>query len=581
MSDQIKSNKSGYDVLHNPIAPNLLFNIGEQPESVYLYTPHIVPTGNGWNLVWTNNAGLDNPPTIHIMDGEKGNNGTTFTPHVSAVTGGYEISWTNDTGEENPQPVTILNGAPGVPGADGADGANGGTFIPHVEAVSGGVRISWTNDKELVNPDPVVLTNGVDGTNGINGTDGVNGVTFTPHVETVSNGIRISWTNDGSQVNPDPVVLTNGVDGTNGTNGTDGVNGVTYTPHISQTANGYELSWTNDGSQTNPQTITIRDGVNGVSPSAIVTRVTGGAEISVTDGSGTTTALLLDGTNGTDGINGVGIAAINFKETDASGNNVYTITLTNGSTYDFVANRGPAGTNGTNGTDGTDGVGIASIDFKETDASGNNVYTITLTNNNTYDFTAPRGPQGATGQQGSAGQGVPTGGTAGQVLQKVSGTNYDTEWVTPQGGSEFYKSTPDIIATTSSTIVDTNFKELTFTKGSFDPSKKYLFTVRRGGTDSGFPATNIIWNPIRDASVQEAIYPNKSLNPLTLMDMVQSSGTAGTHYGVYGMYPYNTTGGARYMGGIDVCRYGTWQYKLLGCVYGDTTQSLYIEGREI
>lgn len=473
MSDQIKSNKAGYDVLHNPIAPNLLFNIGEQPESVYLYTPHIVPTGNGWNLVWTNNAGLDNPPTIHIMDGEKGNNGTTFTPHVTAVTGGYEISWTNDTGEVNPDPVTILNGVNGQDGAPGANGSNGATFTPHIEEVSNGVRISWTNDGGLVNPNPVVLTNG-----------------------------------------------HNGIDGVNGQDGEDGTDGITYTPHVTQTQNGYELSWTNDGGQTNPPTVSLSNGRDGVSPSVSVRRVTGGAEISVTDGAGTTTAIILDGTNGDDGINGVGIASIAFKETDANGNNVYTITLTNGSTYDITCPKGPAGANGTDGTDGAtiwttnerthfdsvdrecmyisdlngagdspkegdlivsyytyngfttsllysiksivasnevevefvanikgatgqtgatgaDGVGVSSVTYKETDTNGNYIYTITLSNGSTYDITCPRGPQGqtgATGQTGPAGPGVPAGGTAGQVLQKASGTDYDATWVTLQGG---------------------------------------------------------------------------------------------------------------------------------------------------
>ena len=41
------------------------------------------------------------------------------------------------------------------------------------------------------------------------------------------------------------------------------------------------------------------------------------------------------------------------------------------------------------------------------------------------------GKDGATGPQGPtgpAGPGVPAGGTAGQVLSKVDGTNYNTEW---------------------------------------------------------------------------------------------------------------------------------------------------------
>src|SRR5690606_34925375 len=37
--------------------------------------------------------------------------------------------------------------------------------------------------------------------------------------------------------------------------------------------------------------------------------------------------------------------------------------------------------------------------------------------------------KGETGATGDTGQGVPSGGTAGQVLAKIDGTDYNTEWV--------------------------------------------------------------------------------------------------------------------------------------------------------
>ena len=40
------------------------------------------------------------------------------------------------------------------------------------------------------------------------------------------------------------------------------------------------------------------------------------------------------------------------------------------------------------------------------------------------------GVPGAQGPQGPAGQGVPVGGTAGQFLTKIDGTNYNTDWTT-------------------------------------------------------------------------------------------------------------------------------------------------------
>lgn len=39
-----------------------------------------------------------------------------------------------------------------------------------------------------------------------------------------------------------------------------------------------------------------------------------------------------------------------------------------------------------------------------------------------------QGPQGIQGEKGDTGEGVPTGGTTGQILKKKSNTNYDTEW---------------------------------------------------------------------------------------------------------------------------------------------------------
>lgn len=39
-----------------------------------------------------------------------------------------------------------------------------------------------------------------------------------------------------------------------------------------------------------------------------------------------------------------------------------------------------------------------------------------------------QGTAGTNGTNGTNGQGVPTGGTSGQILLKNSGTNYDTSW---------------------------------------------------------------------------------------------------------------------------------------------------------
>ena len=124
---------------------------------------------------------------------------------------------------------------------------------------------------------------------------------------------------------------------------------------------------------------------------------------------------------------------------------------------------GPQGTPGTNGTNGTDGKTILN---GTTDPS--NLSTGTdgdfYVNTSTLMFfgpkaggiwpagisiagadgatgptgaTCPTGPQGAkgdtgnTGPAGAAGPGVPTGGTVGQVLAKIDGTNYNDHWIDP------------------------------------------------------------------------------------------------------------------------------------------------------
>lgn len=44
------------------------------------------------------------------------------------------------------------------------------------------------------------------------------------------------------------------------------------------------------------------------------------------------------------------------------------------------------------------------------------------------------GSDGADGADGAPGVGVPSGGSAGQILAKASGDDFDTEWVEPPGG---------------------------------------------------------------------------------------------------------------------------------------------------
>ena len=61
-------------------------------------------------------------------------------------------------------------------------------------------------------------------------------------------------------------------------------------------------------------------------------------------------------------------------------------------------------------------------------------FTISINDEAAFEvlFAGPAGPTGPQGPQGVPGEGVPLGGTAGQVLAKVDGVDYNTEWITPQ-----------------------------------------------------------------------------------------------------------------------------------------------------
>lgn len=114
----------------------------------------------------------------------------------------------------------------------------------------------------------------------------------------------------------------------------------------------------------------------------------------------------LGNVRGQQGLKGVGIKNLTFKETDSNGNNIYTIILTDDTTYDIIIPRGPQGQQGIGvpGPTGSQGVGIQSIRYKELATDGSYIYTITLTNGSTADFTAPIGPKGEKGERGEKGE---------------------------------------------------------------------------------------------------------------------------------------------------------------------------------
>lgn len=221
-------------------------------------------------------------------------------------------------------------------------------------------------------------------------TEGADGGHYTPSV--VDNGdgtMTISFTasKEGmAAVNPITIALPVPADGKDGRDGQDGENGGYYTPTVETvTANTFKISFT-----------ASKTGMPAVGDVTI------------------TLPAAKDGEDGDDGVDGVGIESVVQTTTSTAdgGENIITVTLTNGNKSTFTVKNGSKGNtgdagadgkDGTNGTNGVDGVGIKSI--TKTSTSGLvDTYTITLTNNTTATFTVTNGKAGTNGTNGTNGK---------------------------------------------------------------------------------------------------------------------------------------------------------------------------------
>lgn len=103
------------------------------------------------------------------------------------------------------------------------------------------------------------------------------------------------------------------------------------------------------------------------------------------------------------------------------------------------------------------------------------------------------GSQGPQGNPGANGQGVPVGGTTGQVLAKTSAADYATGWTTPGGGSDPW--TKVILASdfTTSATANTAVTGMTVTP---EANKRYLvqaYLLLRTATATVGPRPGFSW----------------------------------------------------------------------------------------
>ena len=121
----------------------------------------------------------------------------------------------------------------------------------------------------------------------------------------------------------------------------------------------------------------------------------------------------------------------------------YTITYTDNSTSTFTV------TNGRDGEDGAPG---------QTGSTGQNGVTPTIGENGNWfigDTDTGKPSRGEQGNPGASGQGVSAGGTAGQILSKVDGTDYNTEWIDPPDISELQQDVSGLKIIVNGLTIDT------------------------------------------------------------------------------------------------------------------------------
>lgn len=107
----------------------------------------------------------------------------------------------------------------------------------------------------------------------------------------------------------------------------------------------------------------------------------------------------IKGAKGDNGAPGKGIQSITSKAFYTQNDETITtqlVTYTDGTTQTISA-YAQNGKNGRDGATGSQGVGITNIAYSSTDPNGNYIYTITLSNNQTYNITVPKGDKGETG----------------------------------------------------------------------------------------------------------------------------------------------------------------------------------------
>lgn len=328
--------------------------------------------------------------------GKDGENAVSPVVSVKKKDGKTIISITDKTGTHTQEVLDGVNGTPGPKGEDGKtsyfhvkysdDG--GMTFTDNAGEKAGAYIGTYTDhikaDSNIVSDYTWVKIEGKDG--------------VSPTITvTKENGVVTIVTKDGSHTYTQKIL-----DGTNGTPGANGTNGQTTYFHLKYSNDGGKTFTSNNGEDVGDYFGTYTDfvkedsdsvedytwakikgddGKDGISPTVSVTKKDGKTTITIVDENGTHTQEVLDGTNGTPGINGVN-GKTTYFHVKYSNDGGKTFTSNSGETvgayigtctdynvadptsvgsYIWAKIKGENGKDGKDGINGTNGKGISEI----------------------------------------------------------------------------------------------------------------------------------------------------------------------------------------------------------------------------
>ena len=385
-------------------------------------TPNVIVTKSGATTAPNFNFNFQN---LKGDKGDKGDTGATGATGAQGPQGPQGVQGERGLqGIQGPQGETGQPGPQGIQGPAGAQGPSGNDGIsPEVTIteITGGHTVTITDQEHPLGQSFNVM-DGVDGGTGSQGPAGQDGVTPVISATATADALSsanptVTVTKSGTDVAPSFAFAFSGLKGEqgiqgiqgeqgpagqDGTDGQDGQNG--YTPVITATAS--------------------VDNVSSNNPTVAVTKTgTDAAPNFAFDFSGLKGAQSEQGIQGIQGIQGEQGPA---GEDGADGADGVTPVISATATADALSSANPSVTVTKSGTDAAPSFAFAFSGLKGAQGE-QGIQGI-------QGIQGPSGATGATGATGPAGPGVAAGGTAGQVLSKVDGTDYNTQWVTPSGG---------------------------------------------------------------------------------------------------------------------------------------------------